>query len=727
MSKANPVTDTAEPAVKHGILASVLYRHEESQWSLIQVHSEDGVFIASGHFESLIIGEELILTGQWTRHKAPGREFEVHRSRSKPPADPTLLPRYLASVSNVPIEAATEVVRYFGEDTISVLTMAPSRLDEMNNLEPAFLNQIRSSWAEQRRSDYIKEAMEQCGIKAEQLAILTARLPGIDIEESLKDDPYLVFLYCDVELQQVHNFANALGSADKEKFIKACFLGVLRNKSAFGETVFKIEEIASRTGLVVKLDLHAQSKAIKEAVSYLQNADLIVVHDDSVQLAAIHKRELSLSSNVARLRSNEAGLSCQISPKRLRKVLESHLRKHEMLSVAEATHEVIQGKLRLVDCPSPTMMKSFAMALVTTFQSLRGDVVCLGPSSELSLWPRVEGQYQTYMSFGDFLGFKPIGPPSLNEDARCDIDAVILHHAHAVGVEELDRLLSALPDTCIVVLIGNSRAMPSVQAGQPFRDLCRHFTDEVIDMAIRQLPTSPFPIENVQRMLAKKRQLPYFKEIDFQNGIVFVPCDEDELESLVVASAVRDIPHILGLEPLRDTQVMVSDQFSDIFKGPRATEIIGNWVRSQNFSSDTSIRIGERVFYKGESVFFRKPWFNPYVSAYEVGYIEKIKPDGIEVSFGARNVQLGFDDASNLLPASCLTVSRCFQIEVDLGVLVVLPGQRPTLSADLLMSALNVSRRWLIVIGDVEGIHHGLPDISYTNSSRLLGVLASDS
>src|SRR5690606_33889041 len=121
------------------ILASVLYRHEESQWSLIQVHSEDGVFIASGHFESLIIGEELILTGQWTRHKAPGREFEVHRSRSKPPADPTLLPRYLAGVSNVPIEAATEVVRYFGEDTISVLTMAPSRLDEMNNLEPAFL------------------------------------------------------------------------------------------------------------------------------------------------------------------------------------------------------------------------------------------------------------------------------------------------------------------------------------------------------------------------------------------------------------------------------------------------------------------------------------------------------------------------------------------------------------------------------------------------------------
>lgn len=726
MNPATPVNQATEPTVLNGILASVLYRHEGSTWSLLQVHTEEESFVASGYFEMPIVGEELVLTGSWTRHKNPGREFEVVRSRAKPPADITALPLYISNASNVPLSVAEEIVRYFGEDTVSVLTMAPDRLGEMNNIESSYLSQVRESWGNQRRSDYIKEAMERCGIKPDHYAVLAARLPGADIEQTLKDDPYLIYLYCEVDLQAVHAFAKALGVADKEKFIKACFLRHLRNRSAFGESVFPIEEIATRTGQVLQMDLHAYSKSIVDALKYLKSAGLIVTRGDTVQLASTHKHEISLAQHLERLRAGEASLQCQMSEKRVRKILSQSLRKYEMMTVADVTHEIAKHKFCLVDCPSTIQMTSLSMALTKLFLSLRGDVVCLGPSPTLSRWPRVEAQYQNYMSVGDFLGLKPVGPPSLNSETVCDIDVVIVHHAHVLGVPELDQLFASLPDTATVILIGNTRALPSVYTGQPFRDLCEFYEDEVIDLAIRQFPASPYPIENVQRMLAKKRQLPYLKDIDFQNGIVFVPSDPEEIESLVVAAAVGDVPQILGVEPLKDTLVMVPDQFADTFQGPRATEIVGNWVRSHKFAADTSVRVGERIFYTGEPVFFRKPWFSPYVSAYELGRIEKLMADSMEISFGSRRVQLSYKEANDLQPASCLTVSRAFQTQVSLAVLVVLPGQRPTLSMDLMMTALSVSRRWLIVVGDVKNIHTGLSDTSYTNSSGLMEVLSSD-
>lgn len=68
-----------------------------------------------------------------------------------------------------------------------------------------------------------------------------------------------------------------------------------------------------------------------------------------------------------------------------------------------------------------------------------------------------------------------------NEDCKLNASLVVLDEASMIGSMLLHRLISALPDGCVLILVGDDEQLAPVEAGQPFVDFINHGTDRIVN------------------------------------------------------------------------------------------------------------------------------------------------------------------------------------------------------------------------------------------------------
>ena len=294
MSKLEPLPESA--GKERGSLVDIVYREYTGDWCICRFKRDDGTtFTATGEFGTPIMYEDFILHGEFLP-PIPGADFEVYSFSSMPPASLESLPGYLTSLSKLSRSTTNKIVKFFGENSISILDRSPERLTEAG-ISEADAQKLGSVWHEQKAGQLAKAQVDIEGVPEQKLSELQ-RILGfeVDLNEALRNDPFLLYIHFDEILFSTGlKLAQRFGvGPDSPSAVKGAVVGVLRRETWAGHSFVDGHGIVRGVMALLKLSKEQVQKTIANAVKDLAVAGVIHVSDSKAQLKAIHMAEKGL-------------------------------------------------------------------------------------------------------------------------------------------------------------------------------------------------------------------------------------------------------------------------------------------------------------------------------------------------------------------------------------------------------------------------------------------------
>jgi exodeoxyribonuclease V alpha subunit len=311
-------------------------------------------------------------------------------------------------------------------------------------------------------------------------------------------------------------------------------------------------------------------------------------------------------------------------------------------------------------------------------------------------------------------GFSPDGEyvtfrKNENEPLKCD--AIILDECSMVDIMLMRALLCALPDRCRLVLVGDADQLPSVGAGNVFRDIIRSEAVPVVRLTevFRQAGESRI-VRNAH--MINSGECPNITE---NKGDFFFlrRRDSDSIASTVTQLCRERLPKNMGI-PATDIQVLCPTRLYE--SGTKALNTLLQNALNPEEKGKPELHFGERVFRQSDRVMQIRNNYDLIckdalgmtvgtgVFNGDVGVISKIDAsNGIMlVDFDGKFVEYGADMLSDLEHAFAMTVHKSQGSEYRAVIIPI--GRMPASlkTRGLLYTAVTRARELLIIVGDDE-------------------------
>ena len=123
-----------------GTIERIVFRNEETHYTVARLRPNDAgrlfrseLITLVGALPGVSVGELVDVTGEWEAHPQHGRHLRVVSFTSHAPVTPEGLKRYLGSgvIKGIGPKTAERIVETFGDQTLAVLELEPSRLTEV--------------------------------------------------------------------------------------------------------------------------------------------------------------------------------------------------------------------------------------------------------------------------------------------------------------------------------------------------------------------------------------------------------------------------------------------------------------------------------------------------------------------------------------------------------------------------------------------------------------------
>lgn len=150
-----PTPDTARLEKISGIVKRITFHSPETGWTVLKVAPFDrpGDEIPVTVYQSKVFaGATMAFYGNWSHHPKFGEQFKAIKVEELKPATANALEKYLGSglIKGVGPTFAKRIVKHFGKDTLEVFDTDINRLMEVPGIARKKLKTIVSAWEEHR-------------------------------------------------------------------------------------------------------------------------------------------------------------------------------------------------------------------------------------------------------------------------------------------------------------------------------------------------------------------------------------------------------------------------------------------------------------------------------------------------------------------------------------------------------------------------------------------------
>ena len=326
-----------------------------------------------------------------------------------------------------------------------------------------------------------------------------------------------------------------------------------------------------------------------------------------------------------------------------------------------------------------------------------------------------------------------------NDPLDCDI--VILDEVSMLDLMLSDSTMEAIPTGCSVVLVGDPNQLPSVGAGRVLDDIIQSGRVPVVRLKeiFRQAQKSLI-INNANKIL-RGESPQFFTDPPGRTGPPAYDCyhiepktfpivedgrkrqavDPDWCKAMVARLVSETIPQRLGLDPIRDVQVLVPqkkggcgvyamNRYLQKALNPQAPERIVS-VKGQEY------RCGDRVMVISNK--YKLDVFNG-----DIGFIVKFDREDKQfvIDFDGKLVVYPFDEANHLMPAYATTIHKAQGSEYKAVVAVVLKEHYMMLKRNLLFTAMTRARELLIFVAQRAALEIAVERNDVEARNSLLGM-----
>ncbi len=215
--------DTTKSFNLTGVLKRVLYFNEENNYTIAVL--ENGQKICGQYFDTdldNLVGEEILLKGDWITHKKYGVQFEFTTLEIKEAELYFFLTKIVKGVSK---KLATELTKkYTDEELVEILDNTPAKLLEFKGIKEKKLISIVTSWNKFKHLRELGSFLAQYGVTGTLINKIYAEFSEVEnLVEKIKENPYMLIRIKGVGFKRADEIAVNLGIDPRSEFrISAC-------------------------------------------------------------------------------------------------------------------------------------------------------------------------------------------------------------------------------------------------------------------------------------------------------------------------------------------------------------------------------------------------------------------------------------------------------------------------------------------------------------------------
>ncbi|MGN0853023.1 MAG: ATP-dependent RecD-like DNA helicase [Kiritimatiellia bacterium] len=706
--------DRPAPETVDGTVKSVVFRNDDTGFSILHVTTGGGAAFHLGEREVTVLGtcaavwegEELHAEGVWVDDPVRGRQFKARTLACVPPKSTEGVRRYLASglIKGIGPVLANRIVDAFGSDTLDVLDHHSGRLAEIPKVGPRKIEQIRKAWRDERGMREVMIFAQTYGISAAKTAKIYRKY-GPDSIAIIKADPYrLCRDIWGIGFLTADNIATAVGlPKDSPLRARAAILHMLRTEADDEGHCWTAEpDLLLHAQELVGISVEILAESLREEIA----GGRVVKEGERLYLADLNHAEKKVAAKLRRLLSVRPSFP-PIDPDRAIAWWERKTGFTLAPAQLRAVRTTLQSKVAIVTGGPGVGKTTIIRALVEIYRARGGDhaiKTLLAAPTGRAAKRMAESTGAPAQTLHRLLKYNPqTNGFSFNEERPLPGDVFIFDETSMVDIRLMRDLVSALPDTATLVLVGDVDQLPSVGPGNVLRDLIRSGA-----IATSQL-TEIFRQDSTGLIVCNAHHVNAGEPLETRTGesdFYFI-AQEDPAKALAFAlefMTVR-IPRHFHLEPLQDVQVL-----TPMRRNLLGAEHLNAVVQQRLNGSGPAVQRGGTAFRAGDRVMQLRNNYDKDVYNGDVGFVRSVDTANrsLVVLFDGRPVEYASGELDELTLAYATTIHKSQGSEYPAVIVLMHRQHYMMLQRNLLYTAITRGKKLVLVIGSAWAVKQAI-------------------
>jgi exodeoxyribonuclease V alpha subunit len=679
-----------------------------------------------GILPGVLPGEGLSLTGAWVTDPKFGLQFRVSSFVTSKPATLVGIEKYLKSglLKGMGNKVADALLEHFGENVLEILDNSWERLLEVKGIGKMRADRIMESWAEQRQLKGIMTFLLAHGV-APALATRIYKAYGAESIKKIHDNPYcLSEEVFGVGFKTADRIASGLGIPhESTKRLESGVRYVLSMQaSGPGHVFLPRHELVM---LAVK-ELSISAAVLEDFIHQLLFTGRGLVLEQTpigevIYLKGLYSAEVGAA---ARLRSILATDAPSFKRDIRERIEQFEASAGIKLATRQAEAVTLAGKNKvLVITGGPGTGKTTIIRTILGIMGQDVRVRLCAPTGRAAKRME-ESTGREAQTLHRQLGYKPGAGFRHNQENPLEADVVIVDEASMMDITLFNHLLQALPGPCRLILVGDVDQLPSVGPGLVLRDIIKSGVVPVVrlDEIFRQGQESRIVVNAHRVNRGEKLSLGGGADSDF-----FFLAHEDPAEvlDLVKALVSRRLPESLGVDPVRDIQVLAPTRRKNLL-GVNNLNLELQALLNPPKAGTGEVKHGDHSFRSGDKVMQLRNDYEREVFNGDVGVVVGIsqKMSMLTVRFPGHDRPVVYKriDLDDLVLAYASTVHKAQGGEHPVVVFVLHTQHYVLLQRNLLYTGMTRGRRMVVLVGSSKAVNQAIQNNKIADRHTRLGA-----
>lgn len=702
-----------------GNVRSILFRNEDNHYSVIKLKGTrpKGEIITTGVFPNVSIGEDLEITGKWTKHPKFGEQFQAQTIQIIEPSGIDAIVRHLNSgiYRGIGIKTAQKIAEFFGEDTMDVLRADPHRIAEIPRFTKKKSQEFVDDWNKHQGSREVLYFLHKHEIHAA-IAMRIYKRFATQTMTIIKNDPYILAQEIwGIGFHKADEIAKHFEvDPESDTRLKAAIDYTLSLSIRDGHTyqdevtLFKqTSRLLTEPEIQSTLYIH-----LKRCLKEMETEKQVIRQGDKVFQPRLYQEEEFISIwTKQRMRVP----SSPIKPK-WKKQLKT-FEKEEGIQFSEEQREAIFSAAShtmfiLTGGPGTgktTLLKGF----LASIEEEKIKVKLAAPTGRAA--KRMEEMSgRKAFTLHRLLEYNPQDQSFVkNDDSPINANYVVVDEASMIDTSLMAGLMKAISPSTRLILVGDKDQLPSVGPGMVLGDLLElhKLPKVVLNRIFRQEANSDIPY-NAHRIL--NGQMPEFtRDTNFH---IREHQHADQAQDLVKRFVSQEIPKFFKVHPMKDIQVL-----SPMRKGALGTIELNKVLQSALNSDSPEFKIQGIPYHLGDKLMQIRNNYDKNIYNGDIGYLHKVDPKSktFEVIFD-EIVEYEYSEADELTLAYATTIHKSQGSEYPIALIVLDTSHRIMLQRNLVYTAITRAKSRVFLISPMQCIQMCVEDHRVLNRNTYL-------
>ncbi|WP_326975263.1 SF1B family DNA helicase RecD2 [Caproicibacter sp. BJN0012] len=668
---------------------------------------------------------KLELDGEWKTDEKHGCQLQVEQWKEIIPHTKNGVQGYLSSglLKGIGEKTAAAIIDRFGVEALNILENQPERLLEIKGITEERLKDIKTSYSESRMLRDIMTLLSPFQLTPK-AALKIYEYFGPASLDVLKKSPYALCQIPGFGFKRIDAIVRKTDCPlnDPMRISGAIFYALDDSKNKEGHLYLEHEVLVKSafTLLNEKIPLPQMRVRRQEVKDELQTMILngdVVSNRENIYLPKTFELEDETARRISQI-------LLEVPPKdRIAHPLEE-IKEQLGISLSkkqeEAVEMVFQHNLSIITGSPGTGKTTVLKTVLKVYQKLyeTGKIVLAAPTGRASRRMAESTGFSQAQTLHSALGL-------LGEDAEnkfwkrteaLDADLVIVDEFSMTDMWLAKQLFSRIKPGTKILLVGDADQLPSVGAGNVFRELigCGLIPVTVLDEIFRQAKDSLIA-HNAKFINEAKTSLYY------GNDFVFVKC---KTQPEAAAAIQRIYFDEIAKSSIEQVQILSPFRSDGEASAEKLNEVIRERVNPAAEGVD-ELKVGLRIFRVNDRVMQTKN--KGEISNGDVGFIRKIQKDSsgadrILIEFtDDRSVEYGAEDMGTIELAYAMTVHKAMGSEYDTVIIPILSAHTILLYRNLVYTAITRAKRRVFLVGQKDVLFMAIHRTKIDKRNTLLG------